>query len=67
VQHTLTHTHIKEVCIDKNHRQRENCELNDFVETFKMVNTFKIVVFPGDNCGPEVMDEAIKVRIVFLA
>lgn len=26
-----------------------------------MTTTFKIAVFPGDNCGPEVMAEAIKV------
>lgn len=23
----------------------------------------KVVVFPGDNCGPEVIDEALKVRL----
>ncbi|KAM5341879.1 hypothetical protein ACJ41O_014910 [Fusarium nematophilum] len=30
-----------------------------------MTATFEIVVFPGDNCGPEVMAEAIKVLKVF--
>lgn len=39
---------------------------DSFKEPFKMPNTYNIVVFGGDHCGPEVTAEALKVCIALI-